>query len=118
VLESCTLGTAGRWLRPNNLDTTDSTSSKITGAGHPVQGKAPLLLAIGEGLSIQKEPLESWTVDQDARLPGSHVRQGPTYESMMIGIVCSNRKDPDLWTPTPFMSGLKVFSPFIRVNNT
>jgi hypothetical protein len=56
--------------------------------------------------------------DQDSWLLGGHTRQGPPCQGMTIGIMSSKRKDLGQRTPTPFMSGLKVFSPFTHVNNT
>jgi hypothetical protein len=50
---SCTLGTVGRWLWPNNLDMTSSLQwQNGCGTIHPVPDMAPPLLARGEGPPI------------------------------------------------------------------
>jgi hypothetical protein len=38
------MGTTGRWLRPDNLNTTDFTNSQMVGVRLPVSGMAPPLL--------------------------------------------------------------------------
>jgi ureidoglycolate hydrolase len=44
--------------------------------------------------------------------------RGPVWQGMMISIVSSNRKVPDLRTLGLFRSGLQGLSSYLHVNNT
>jgi hypothetical protein len=84
---SCTSGTVGRRLWPNNLDMTDSTSSQKNGVGYPMPGMAPPISdgrkvadypkGIPQGNRPRRTRPGNQTTDQDDRLRRGHVVRTP-----------------------------------------
>jgi hypothetical protein len=131
VSGSCTPGTVGHWLWPNNLDMTGSSSCKMVGNYTPRTRDGPTTPCYRGATYLKRTKLRS---------ESHHMRPGASRvlsdsrgcqalkESRHAGPhpighnnkhhVSSAQKVPEHRTPKPFKSGLSGFSSSRRMDDT